>query len=80
MFREPGEDRDSMPLGLLQRRGGGGRDAEREIGRSVNPWRNENIKQGWTAILTNGNIMDLLLGGSSITFLRLAATEKDKEK
>ena len=24
MFREPGEDRDSMPLGLLQRRGGGG--------------------------------------------------------
>ena len=23
MFREPGEDRDSMPLGLLQRRGGG---------------------------------------------------------
>ena len=39
MFREPGEDRDSMPLGLLQRRGagGGGRDAEREICRSVNP-------------------------------------------
>ena len=24
MSREPGEDRDSMPLGLLQRRGAGG--------------------------------------------------------
>ena len=38
MFREPGEDRDSMPLGLLQRRGGGGeggRDAEREKGKFV---------------------------------------------
>ena len=35
MFREPGEDRDSMPLGLLQRRGRGGRDAEREKGKFV---------------------------------------------
>ena len=41
MFREPGEDRDSMPLGLLQRRGGGegggggNRDAEREKGKFV---------------------------------------------
>ena len=32
MFREPGEDRDSMPLGLLQRRGGGGGGSGRRKG------------------------------------------------
>lgn len=34
-----------------------------------------NLKQA--NILTSGKVIDLLLGGSSITFLRLAATESE---
>ena len=36
--------------------------------------RNKNTQE----ILTRGNVIDLLLGGLSITFLRLAATGKSK--
>lgn len=36
--------------------------------------RNKNTQE----ILTRGNVIDLLLGGLSITFLRLAATRKSK--